>query len=191
MNKPGTLRSATNFPPFKAENATHPGDHAPYVPKDRRLDQWLMQKKLTPDVYLAYVSELTLGFARRQGDVTAKRKYDAMMQADVYHPPFAPIPVANLPPEVVSFSQQIGAGLDRSWALCLHGPSGTGETGLARQLAPHIYMRNTVNWDKWEFAGTLAGGDCFLEVPRGYLSSSIPFASLRTMHLAPPERLCF
>ena len=50
MAKPGSLESATNYPPFEAKNASHPDGHAPYVPKDKRLDQWLMQKKLTPEV---------------------------------------------------------------------------------------------------------------------------------------------
>ena len=65
------------------------------------------------------MSELTLGFARRQGDVMAKRKYTAMMLADVYNPAFAPIADALLPALVKDFAAQ-PAGQDRSFPFLLH-----------------------------------------------------------------------
>lgn len=87
-----TVRAATRRNPREPMSSVFGISPWPrYVPNDKRLDQWLKQKKLTPDRYLEYCSEVTLGFARREGDVRAKRKYDAMMKADEYNPVFAPL----------------------------------------------------------------------------------------------------
>ena len=89
MKKPGSISSASNFPPFFSYT---------YVPSARRLDKWLEQKKLSENVYLEYMAELTIGFERRLRDVTAKRRYSALTKADDYNSPHQPVPSHALPP---------------------------------------------------------------------------------------------
>jgi len=66
-----------------------------------------------------------------------------------YENKFDDIPDEDLPQEVIDWRKQIYNPSDRYMALCLHGPTRTGKTNMARQFDKHLYFRGSINWNKW------------------------------------------